>query len=145
MSTAMQALAALPESDDLPLRIDTIEGESDVLELLDRIVELSIADNKLADSAKERAKRIEARAERARSLALRILEALEVPTLERPLYTATISHPRKAQVTNSDEVPPEYLRHSVDMRLLAKALLAGEDVAGACLGNPEPRLTVRTV
>lgn len=146
VSVAQQLISTLPDDSDYQLLLDSLEGETDVIEVLDRIIEASIADNKLVDAARERAKRLEARAERARNLALRILEALDLSgPFERPLYTASISHPRKTLVTNADDVPPEYLRHSIDMRLLSKALLAGEEVDGACLGNAEARLTIRTV
>ena len=46
------------------------------MEVLDRVVEAAIADKKLAELASERAKRIEARADRARDIALKIVEAL---------------------------------------------------------------------
>lgn len=145
VSVAQQLISTLPDDTDHQLLLDSLEGETDVMEVLDRIIEQSIADNKLADAARERAKRIEARAERSRSLALRILEALEVPSLERPLYTATIAYTQGGIVTNADELPPEYLRHTVDMRLLTKALLAGNKIEGAELKNPAPSLRVTTV
>lgn len=144
MSAAMEIISALPDDDDNALLLGTIEGETDVLELLDRIIEQSIADNRLADAARERSKRIEARAARARDIALRIIEALGVSPLERPVYTASLTHPRKPLVTNADDLAKEYIRESPDMHAIGKALRAGEEVAGAVLGNPMPQLTIRT-
>ena len=144
MSAAMEIISALPDDDDNALLLGTIEGETDVLELLDRVVEQSIADNRLADAARERAKRIEALAVRARDIALRIIEALGVSPLERPVYTASLSHPRKPLVTDESALPEAYIRRAPDMREIGKALRAGEEVAGAVLSNPAPQLTIRT-
>jgi hypothetical protein len=143
MSAAMEAISALPDDGDNVLLLNTIEGESDVLEVLDRVVEAAIADKKLAELARERAKRIEARADRARGVALQIIEALQVSPLERPLYSASISYPRKPIVTDAMAVPDKFSRVSVDMIALGKALRAGESVPGAELRNPEPQLTIR--
>ena len=145
VSAAQQALAELPDDDDLALRIGTLEGQSDVFEVLDRIVECAVADSLIVERARLRMQRIEARADQARDLAMRILEALEVPSLERPLYTASISRRSKAIVTDPDAVPDDYYRSSIDMKLLAKALRAGERIPGAELSNPSPSLTIRTL
>ena len=143
MSAAMEAISALPDDGDNVLLLNTIEGESDVLEVLDRVVEAAIADKKLAELARERAKRIEARAERARGVALQIIEALQVSPLERPLYSASISYPRKPLVTNADALPGTFIRHAPDLVAIGKALRAGELIPGAELKNPEPQLTIR--
>ena len=143
MSAAMEAISALPDDEDYGLLISTIEGESDILEVLDRVVEHAVADKKLAEAARERAKRIEARADRARDIATRIVEALEISPLERPVYTASLTFPRKPLVTNADELPDTYIRHAPDMVAIGKALRAGETIPGAELKNPEPQLTIR--
>jgi len=144
MSAAMEAISALPDDEDYGLLISTVEGESDILEVLDRVVEHAVADSKLAELARLRARRIEARADRARDIATRIVEALAISPLERPVYTASITYPRKPLVTNADELPPEYIRQSADMIAIGKALRAGETIPGAELRNPEPQLTIRT-
>jgi len=144
MSAAMEAISALPDDEDYGLLISTVEGESDILEVLDRVVEHAVADSKLAELARLRARRIEARADRARDIATRIVEALAISPLERPVYTASITYPRKPLVTNADELPPEYIRQSADMIAIGKALRAGETIPGAELKNPEPQLTIRT-
>jgi hypothetical protein len=75
---------------------------------------------------------------------LRIIEALGVSPLERPLYSASISYPRKPIVTDAMAVPDKFSRVSVDMIALGKALRAGETIPGAELKNPAPMLTIRT-
>ena len=136
MSLAMQARA-----DGL---VDTEAADADVFSLIDRIAEQAIADAQLVGMARERAQRLEQRAERHRGLLLRMLEALDTPKLERGLFTATISHHRKPVVTDAAAVPPDYQRQTPDMQAIAKALNAGKAVAGAELSNDQPRLTLRT-
>ena len=144
MSAAMEAISALPDDGDNVLLLNTIEGESDVLEVLDRVVEAAIADKKLAELARERAKRIEARADRARGVALQIIEALGVSPLERGVYTASISHHREIGTLDETLLPDEFIRRAPDKVAIAKALRAGQEVAGASLGNNAPRLIIRT-
>jgi Siphovirus Gp157 len=144
MSAAMEAISALPDDEDHELLLGVIEGQSEIFELLDKIVEWSIADKKLAELARERARRIEARSDRAREIATRIVEALGVSPLERPIYTASLMQIRKSIVTNSDELPKEFIRESPDMIAINKALRAGEEVPGAQLSNAEPSLRITT-
>ena len=143
MRAAMEAISQLPDDEDYGLLLSTIEGESDILEVLDRVVEQAISDKKLAELARERASRIEARSVRAREIARDIVEALEVSPLERPIYTASLTWPRKPVVTNADELPDTYIRHAPDLVAIGKALRAGETIPGAELRNPEAQLTIR--
>ena len=143
MSAAMQIISELPDDEDHALLLGSLDGETDIFEVLDRVIESSIADKKLAELARERAKRVEERASRSREIALRIIEALGVSPLERPIYTASISYPRKPLVTNADELPKEMIREAPDMVAIGKALRAGETIPGAELKNPEPQLTIR--
>ena len=144
MSAAMEVISTLPDDEDHALLLGSLEGEPDIMEVLDRVIESSIADNKLAELARERAKRVEERASRSREIALRIIEALGVSPLERPIYTASLMQIRKSIVTNSDELPKEFIRESPDMIAINKALRAGEEVPGAQLSNAEPSLRITT-
>lgn len=142
MSTAQQLLAELPEDDQL--RLDTIEGETEAFELMDRITESVLADETLAELARARAKRLEERADHRRAIILQMLEALDMTKVQRPLYTASLSHRSKPVVTNADALPDDFIRHAVDLVALGKALRAGQTVEGAELSNPMPSLTLRT-
>ena len=144
MSAAMQIISELPDDEDHALLLGSLDGETDIFEVLDRVIESSIADKKLAELARERAKRVEERASRSREIALRIIEALGVSPLERPIYTASLMQIRKSIVTNSDELPKEFIRESPDMIAINKALRAGEEVPGAELSNTEPSLRITT-
>ena len=99
--------------------------------MLDRVVEHAVADAKLAELARLRARRIEARADRARDIATRMVEALAISPLERPVYTASLTFPRKPLVTNAEELPDTYIRHAPDMVAIGKALRAGKLIPGA--------------
>jgi hypothetical protein len=143
MSAAMEVISTLPDDEDHALLLGSLEGETDIMEVLDRVIESSIADKKLAELARERARRIEARADRTREIATRIVEALAISPIERPIYTASLTFPRKPLVTNADELPDTYIRHAPDMVAIGKALRAGETIPGAELKNPEPQLTIR--
>lgn len=148
MSLAMQLREMLKtESGELDEQLfaDTIEGETDVMELLDRIIEWSIADRLLADTAKTRAKRLETRAEKARDLAQRMLEELGLDRLERATYTASIAAgPPSVVIEDPDEVPPAYLRTVPDKERIKRVLKAGEPVPGALLSNERPVLRILT-
>jgi hypothetical protein len=145
MSEAMQLIASDPRLGRDPLlRYDTLEGNSRFFAALDDVAELAIADAKLLEMGEERLKRIKSRAAKSRHVMKRMLEGVDLTGAERPLYTATISYPRKPLVTNADELPPEFIRHAPDLVAIGKALRDGETIPGAELRNPEPTLTIRT-
>lgn len=144
MVAAQRAISELPDDGDNVLLLNTIEGESDVLEVLDRVIEHAIADAKLVELARERAKRIEERAKRTRNVALQIIEALGVSPLERPVYTASVSYHRELGSLDESTLPAEFWRHAPDKVAITKALRAGKEIPGASLGNDQPRLTLRT-
>lgn len=143
ISAAQQALATLGSEPDDQLRRDTIEGETEVFELMDRLAEQAIADKLLAERAADRAKRIEARADWNRDVLRKMLEALELNKLERPVFTASIAYRTKTIVTDQAALPADLLRTSPDMHAIARALKDGP-VAGAELSNPAPVLTLRS-
>ena len=58
MSAAMEVISTLPDDEDHALLLGSLEGETDIMEVLDRVIESSIADKKLAEMARERARRI---------------------------------------------------------------------------------------
>lgn len=142
MAEAMRLRATLPDDDDMRLLLDTIEGQTNALELLDRVAEQAVADTKLAELAAARGRRLLARAERARDLALRMMLALEIgDTLERATYTASISRKTKVHVTGN--VPEAFMRHAPDKDLIGKVLRDGKTVENATLSNPEPHISIR--
>jgi len=140
-----QRLAAELDSDDYRLLHDSIEGSTDVFELIDRIAEQSVADQRLVEIGKERLQRIEKRSDKARDLIGRMLAALGLDEpLQRPLYTASLTYSRKAIVTDEALVPEKYWRRSVDMRALSSAMRQDDHVPGVEFSNPQPSLRIMT-
>src|SRR5215831_3137123 len=62
VSAAQQAIAAAGDRIDHQLRADTIEGQSDAFELMDRFADLVLADEHLANLARYKAIQLEKRA-----------------------------------------------------------------------------------
>ena len=77
-----------------------------------RVIEHAIADAKLVELARERAKRIEERAKQTRNVALQIIKALGVSPLKRPVYTASVSYHRKLGSLDRSTLPAEFWRHA---------------------------------
>ena len=137
---AQQAIEGLPE--DERLLIDTIEGETQLWELMDRFAEQALADKALIDKAEQRMARLKARADRNQDVVRRILDAVGVTTsLQRPLYTAMFTHRSSVKITDETAVPTEYLRP--DKIEIGKALRSDKDVPGATLSNSPPSLTLK--
>ena len=145
MSEAQQILSGLSIEGDEQLLADTLEGETDIMRLMDRIAEIAIADKLLGELARGRAQRLEKRADAARDMLRRMMEELGLSKLERGTYTASVAlgTPKPVAVDLS-ELPAEYVRHSPDTTAIGKALRAGQDVPGYVLGNPEPVLRLLT-
>jgi len=144
MAEAMK-LRELVGDEDAQLLADTIEGETDVFSLIDRLAERALADKLLVERGKERLKRIEAREDRARAIVQKMMEALGVAKLDRSLATLSVSAgPRSVQIVDQAAIPDGYWRKSVDKVEIAKQLKAGNAVAGAELSNGAPVLTLRS-
>jgi len=145
MSEAQQAIAMLPDADAQARFQHLCATETDVVVVLDRLAEQSIADRLLAEMAMGRARRLEERGDVARDLIRRMLEALEIDKLERPTWTATVAEGPKAVIVEDENlVPQEFLRSSIDKNAIKRALKAGEDVPGAVLTNGMPVLRLLT-
>lgn len=145
MTAALQLKQALGDTADSQLLADCLEGETDVYELIDRLAEAAIADRILSEIARGRAERLEKRSETFRETICRMLQALDLgESLQRPAYTASISHRSHVIVTDPDKLSSTLMRSAPDKQLIAKLLRKGEPVAGALLSNPEPTCTLRT-
>ena len=142
-STDPAAPGALRDAEER-LLLDMIEGETDALELMDKLIEHVVADEALVDAGKARLKRIEARADRHRAILRAMMEEIG-DKLERPLATLSVSTgPRTAVVVDAKAIPEVYWRRTVDKQELLRALKNGP-VEGAELSNGAPVLTLRKV
>jgi DNA gyrase/topoisomerase IV subunit A len=143
--TRIEQLREFLDTDDanVRLRLNTIEGESDALELIDEVIEIVRSDEAFIEEIKRRTQRLEVRADRGRKMLRDLMEKIGVKRLQRPLATLSISLRNSLHVTDEKHVPPRFWKSSVDRIALKKALQAGEDVPGATLGNAYPSLTLR--
>lgn len=133
----------LGEAEETQVILDTIEGESQALEMLDIVVDEWESDKGLAEKTRERAARIERRADKGRYLAQAIIEKIGVSKLERPGYTASIGSGVPSVVVTDDSIIPRHLM-APDKMAIKAALSKGENVPGCTLNNMPPVLRIRT-
>jgi len=145
MSEAMQRIAMVDDADDRARLEALAAGDADIFNVLDRLAENAIADKLLAELADGRADRLAERSERARDIIRRILEVLDLPSIERPTYTATMAEgPKSVVVQNEGAVPDHYIRHAPNKPEILRALKRGEDVPGCTMNNGAPVLRLLT-
>ena len=144
MSAAQKLIAELP--DDERLRHDVIEGETQAFECLDAYAEQAIADAALVKQARERASRLEARANRNRAIVSAILQGLQVKRTERAMFTASLAQRTEVvEVPTNEELPSAFVRTAPDKVLIGKTLRSGERVPGFELQDKtDVTLTIRT-
>lgn len=147
-------LEAYPDlADDEDLRLDTIEGETDAMDVAARLyrsiataramqVGLMAEMNKMRD----RKERYAAREERTRDLLMMLMQAMDTRKLELPAATLSIGPSRsKVVVVDEDQLPEEFVRikREADKTRIGSALKAGQTVPGAALSNGGETLTIR--
>lgn len=155
-------LVSYPElAEDDALKIDTIEGETDALMVIDRIIE-AIEDTKiliggleaLMKSWIERGARFERRLEGLKEGIRKIMEAAEINKLERPTATMYFvkGQPKLIDTTGSNydlkahpHLGADYIRtyHEISKSDVRKALMSGAQIEGFGLSNAEPALHIK--
>ena len=147
-------LSAWPDLDHETLR-DTLEGITDLHEMIAAVIRSALVDEALQvglrfrlDDMRERLSRLELRCEKKRQLALEAMSEVGLRKLEQPDFTASVRAGSPALIVVSEsDIPPAYWVPQPP-KLNRQALLAemkrGGEVPGVQLGNPKPILTVRT-
>jgi len=112
-------LAAHPElEEDDVLRLDMVEGETNVTEMLDKLI-LSEREARamegavvaLLDSLVKRKQRFENRSKSLRKYIMQLMEAANLKKVERPAATVSIAAGRqKVVITDISELDPAYIR-----------------------------------
>lgn len=158
METAQRLLELNPDmpSEDRQLWQDCLEAESagDPFQTLDKLVHAAVQHEHYAEGVRAFRRDLDARydrhmtnAERARDAVHRFLDALQLTTLVRPTYSASISSGRVHVVPTKEpaEMPPRFQRVSVAVNKVAltEALKSGEEGVPAEWSNAEPTLTIR--
>jgi hypothetical protein len=133
---------------------DTVEGLTDLHEIIAALLRSALADEALAAGLKYRLSdmqgrldRLQNRASKRRQIAKDVMVKLDLKKLTAPDFTASI-RPGLPALTVIDEaaVPSIYWQPSeprLKRQLLAADLKDGAEIEGATLSEPEPVLSVR--
>ena len=143
-----------PELDEQTLA-DTVEGLTDLHEILAAIVRAALADEALALGLKGRMAEMEGRLERLqersakrRRIVKDVMVESDIKKITAPDFSASIRPGMPALVVLNEEAVPSIYWGPRQPRLkrqeLALDLKDGAEVAGVTLSNPEPVLSVRT-
>jgi RNase P/RNase MRP subunit p29 len=143
-----------PQIDDQTLA-DTVEGLTDLHEILGAIVRAALADEALATGLKgrivemeDRLARLQDRASKRRQIAKDVMVELDLKKLTAQDFTASIRPGMPALMVIDEAAVPSIYWEPRDPRLNRQGLLVdlkqGAEITGVTLSNPEPVLSVRT-
>jgi hypothetical protein len=148
-----EQLAAIV-GDDADTMRDIIEGETNLHELIAKVVAdvatdaANVAGIKAhIETMKARQERLESRIEVYRSAILNAMAIGEMKKLELPI--ATLSRkptPPKVQITDEAAIPSQFWRRAdptLDKKAISDALKSNQDVPGATLSNGAETLAIR--
>ena len=143
-----------PQLDEQTLA-DTVEGLTDLHEILAAIVRAALADEALATGLKgritemqERLERLQERAAKRRQIVKDTMVELDLKKLTAPDFTASIRPGMPTLMVIDEAAVPSIYWEPREPRLDRQGLLAelkqGAEITGVALSNPEPVLSVRT-
>ncbi len=146
--------ADFPDADEECLR-DTLEGLTNLTDMLAEVLRSALEDQAFVTALRGRVgdmqarlTRIEERARKKRDLVCAVMERADVRKLMEPDFTVSLRPSRAPLVLTDEEVIPEgYWKAQapkLDRQGLLAALSAGRDVPGAILGNAPMTISVRT-
>ena len=153
-SLKKRLLTEHPDLDDDTLA-DTLEGITDLHEMIAAVIRSALVDDALStglrsrlNDMKERLKRLEERGAKKRQLALEAMDEVGLNKLQQPDFTAS-TRPGSPSlvVTTEGAVPSPYWvpqPPKLDRQALLGELKRGTDIPGVQLNNPKPVLVVRT-
>ncbi len=147
-------LEQLPDIDDETIR-DTLEGITDLHEMIAAVIRSALVDEALhaglrfrLDDMKERLSRLELRANKKRELALEAMTEVGLTKLEQPDLTASARTGSPALVVIAeDRIPEAYWLPQppkLDRHAVLTELKRGIEIPGAQMSNLKPVLSVRT-
>jgi len=133
---------------------DTVEGLTQLPDILEAIIRSALADEALVKGLKcriaemqSRLERFQDRASKRRAIAKDVMVDLNIKKINAPDFTASIRAGLPSLlVLNEEEVPSVYWQPAeprLDRQSLAHDLKQGADIAGATLSEPDPVLSVR--
>ncbi len=141
------------DEDDQTL-LDTVEGETELVEYLHRLMRHALDAQAqaagLADLIKQRQdrkSRLQAKHDRLKSIVLHAMADAGLPKLTAPDFSATRSRSQPAVIITADvsAIPDSMCRitREADKKAIGARLKAGVHLDYATLGNPVESLTVR--
>ena len=147
-------LVNFPTADEDTL-LDTLEGITDLHEMIAAVIRSALVDEALhsglrsrIDDMRERLSRLEVRASKKRELALHAMSEVGLAKLEQPDFTASTRAGSPALLVISERTIPEAYWLPQPLKLDRQGLLGelkrGVAIPGAELSNPKPVLMVRT-
>jgi hypothetical protein len=143
-----------PQIDEQTLA-DTVEGLTDLHEILTAIIRAALADEALATGLKgriaemeDRLGRLKDRAAARRQIAKDTMVELDLKKIEAPDFTVSVRPGMPSLLVIDEAAVPSLYWEPREPRLNRQGLLAdlkqGAEVKGVSLSNPEPVLSVRT-
>ena len=147
-------LANYPDLDE-EAQADTLEGITDLHEMIAAVIRSALVDEALhaglrfrVEDMRERLSRLELRAAKKRQLALEAMTEVGLTKLEQPDFTASARAGSPSLVVIAEDAVPSFYWVPQPPKLDRQSLLAelkrGGVVPGTQLGNPRPTLSVRT-
>src|SRR4029434_252891 len=148
-----QLKALYQDIDDETLQ-DTLEGISEVPDLIQPLIRSSLDDETLIEALKQRVEDMQARLsrfkdrfERKRELASWAMASTEIAKIQTEDFTLSLRQgPPRLEITDQDKVPSEYLIHQapkVDRSGLTSALKRGDVIPGTVLLEGQMHVAVR--
>jgi hypothetical protein len=143
-----------PKIDEQTLA-DTVEGLTDLYEIIAAIIRAALADEALATGLKGRIAEMQDRLERLqdcaakrRRIAKDVMIELDLKKITAPDFTVSIRPGTPALLVLDEAAVPSIYWEPREPRLNRQELLnelkGGAEVEGVALSNPEPILSVRT-
>jgi hypothetical protein len=143
-----------PQIDEQTLA-DTVEGLTDVHEILAAVVRAALADEALATGLKgriaemqDRLDRLQDCASKRRQIAKEVMIELGIKKITAPDFTMTIRPGMPSLLVIDEQAVPSIFWQPVAPKLNRQELLnelkQGNEITGVTLSNPEPVLSVRT-
>lgn len=147
-------VSEFPDIDEDTLR-DTLEGLTNLPEMIGAVVRSELEDRALAKGLKgriaemgERLGRFEARADKKREMAREAMESVDIQKITEPDFTVSLRSVQPPLViVEEKEIPEEFWRPQpakLDRQKLRLALGSSKGVPGAVFGNAGRTLAVRT-
>ncbi len=143
-----------PDIDERTL-YDTLEGATDLNELIVEIVRSAIEDSDIiavlkgrVAAMRERLERFQSREKKKRDLALEAMEQAGLNKIQAADCTISLRQAPPGLIVEDETMVPEWFwvpqAAKLDKRAIIDCLKAGESVAGATLADPGIILSVRT-